>query len=239
MSEPSPVVYQGTPEVSGFYIARASATTFTVSSGTLLDNNLINTYSIPTATTVSILNDIDTGAVVASTLYGVFVIGNYFGNKPVRLIISAETTPAFPPGYDMCRRIGWVSINAASEVEPMYQFGTGDLRIYSYVTPPLIGAAFGSDQPNTPIDLSAFIPPMSTRCMFTVFATMGAPGAGSNVHPPGGSQDYAGINTQVVGVMQRSQLMCPCGVVSGKAQIQYQVVDFAFDLYALSFEDYL
>ena len=245
MSEPSPVVYQGTPDIHGFNITWASNTTVTVSSGTCLDTNLINTFSTSVSTTLDIsgrgLNALDDGTVAASTVYAVYLISSYLGAKSTGFIISKLSVPIFPAGYDMFRRVGWVVTDASSHIINITQTGSDSVRTYAYDPAVSVLAGGTSNTPQTPVDLSMAVPPIVTKVVFSAAYGGDSVGNGCNMQPLGSTNaSYITLAVQQVTNTVFSQVVCMSGVVGGAAGVSYQCgAGAGVSLDVLSFEDYL
>jgi hypothetical protein len=245
MSEPSPIVYQGTPDIHGFNITWASNTTVVVSAGTLLDNTLVNTFStsVPTTLNISVtgINALDDGTVAASTVYAVYLISSYLGNKPTGFIISKLPVPIFPAGYDMFRRVGWVVTDGSSHIINITQTGSDSVRVYAY--DPAVSVLSGgvSNVPQTPVDLSMAVPPIVTKVLFSASYGGDSVGNGANMQPLGSTNaSYITMAVQQVVTNVFSQVTCMTGVVGGAAGVSYQCgAGAGLSLDVLSFEDYL
>jgi len=138
----SPMVNLGNLYVRGAGLIFLTGTTLTVSAGQVRDstdaNDILvggNLYSNPrvaasdvtvnTALTGALGVDVGGGAaIVASTMYAVYVIGDSRGFNSGSAVLSASfTLPSLPLGYDMYRYVGSVSMDGAKAVRKFSQTG--------------------------------------------------------------------------------------------------------------------
>jgi hypothetical protein len=81
---------------------------------------------------VSGVNGLDTGVESNNNWYFIYVIGDSTNVLPTAGILSAnQTTPTYPPGYDICRRVGSVRNNGGN-FRDFQVFGIDTTRSVQY-----------------------------------------------------------------------------------------------------------
>jgi hypothetical protein len=178
-------------------------------------------------------NGIDSGALIATMDYGVYLIGDSRGYKPVAAIISLTSNafPLLPLGYDSYRLIGFVQTDGsahfvASSTNPL---NARNLKAY-YLSPAVSVLSGGNATSFTAIDLSTPIPTTTSRDVIAFLLVTFIPLAvGDTVQfrPTGeGTPQTAGLVTitgVAAGVAQTQYVAVICGVASSKPEIDYKV----------------
>lgn len=102
-------------------------------------NDIVSNSSINISVTANGINGLDTGTLTTNTVYAVHIIGDSSNYHPAAALISLSPLfPTMPVGYDMYRRIGWITTETVSSViqpKTMWQSGTGTSRTYYYNNP--------------------------------------------------------------------------------------------------------
>lgn len=206
----------GQNDVNGLAVSVASTTTLGVASGQVRDSSNQNQMDLATAVVINfanigVVNGLDTGAIGASKLYYVYLIGDSLDPSgevhPVGGLASLSASPLLPPGYDQYRRIGWARSGAGSTLLTMYQSGNGNRRSYSYDT--MIAAlASGTSQTLAAIDVSASCPPLDNmKVNFFVEFTPAAAGDTVKFAPFGSTATLIpGVSGAVAAVKQSMQV---------------------------------
>lgn len=155
--------------VEGLAVSVASTTTLGIAAGSCRDSSNADDIVLSSAVTINfanagVVNGIDTGAIGASKLYYVYVIGSSLDPNglvyPQGGLVSLSSSPLLPNGYDIYRRVGWARTGAGSTLLTMYQSGDGLVRQYSYDT--MIAAlSNGAATTLTAIDCSVACPPLN------------------------------------------------------------------------------
>lgn len=158
----------GKSYVEGMAVSVASTTTLGVAAGICRDSGNLNDLVLSSAVVINfanagVVNGIDTGAIGASKLYYVYVIGDSLDPNglvhPKGGLVSLSSTPLLPNGYDIYRRVGWARSGAGSTLLTMYQSGNGNVRQYHYDI--MIAAlTSGVSQTLAAIDCSVACPPL-------------------------------------------------------------------------------
>jgi len=166
----TPIVNAGELYVSGFSITVSGTNSLGISPGMARDSTNTNDLSVSGNGETNLLmsrvglNGLDTGVLVASKFYAVFVIGDSTKYLPTGYLISLSVnSPVLPKGYDMFRRIGWARTDSSAINTRLYQYGGGLYRKYYYEVPLTIltGGTAGTFSAGT-VDLStsSFVPPL-------------------------------------------------------------------------------
>ena len=220
----SPMVNLGNLYVRGAGLIFLTGTTLTVSAGQVRDstdsNDILvggNLYSNPkvasadvtinTALTGVLGVDIGGGAaIVASTMYAVYVIGDSRGFNSGSAILSASfTLPSLPLGYDMYRYIGAVSMDGAKAVRKFSQTGAALDRTMWYdpgTDSTVLGVTIPSSR-TTAVAANAFasagvlttlIPQSPVEVLLNVSYTANAAGDVIRFAPFGSTGSYASFS---------------------------------------------
>ncbi len=146
------------------------------------------------------VNGLDTGALVASTWYSVWVIWN--GATAAGLLSLSATAPTLPAGYTHKARVGWIRTDATANKYPLAFKQWGRSVRYVPGTNPANAPimASGAAAESTPVAVGGFVPPTAGLIAGTVHAFAGqaagaSPVAFANAHaqyvfaqaPSGGS----------------------------------------------------
>lgn len=237
--------------VQGLQVSVASTTTLGVAAGSCRDSSDEQNIDLPSAVVINfanagVVNGIDTGAIGASKLYYVYVIGSSLDpsgeEKPVGGLVSLSSSPLLPPGYDMYRRVGWARSGAGSTLLTMYQSGEGNVRQYSYDTM-IVALASGTATTLTAIDLSASCPPLNNmKVNFFVEFTPASAGDTVKFAPFGSTATVIpGVSGAVAAVKQSMQVPVLAKLDTATPKVLYinsaAVCDS--DIWVQGFEDVL
>lgn len=117
--------------LGGLELARADATTITVSTGVCRDSTNATTILLSSAMTKALTNTwaagdggngLDTGSVSTSDWYHVFVIKKD-SDGTGDVLLSASLTPTMPTGYTYYRRVGSIYNDSGGDIDDFTQFG--------------------------------------------------------------------------------------------------------------------
>ena len=193
--------------VNGLKLNFVNASTFQVEAGECRDFsdtlNIVLSSNINVDITVSGAGGLDSGSEAASTWYAVFVIGDTNGVNSPTTLLSVNTTPSLPSGYDSFRRIGWVRNDSSSNFINMNQYALGGLRRYMYVDTDesnLRVLSAGTATSFTTVDCSSFIPSTSTLAdAFIEFDNNNTAGDNLAIRPNGTTctGDGCRVNVQI------------------------------------------
>ena len=231
MSINTPIVNAGTSYSNSLGLTRASATTLTVASGACRNSTNVNDITLPSSVTVNGtvvgVNGVDIAALVASSFYGVYLIGDSTAYKATAALLSLNaTTPSLPFGYDMYRRIGWILTDGSANILNFYQYGASGGRTYFYDVA-ISALSGGTSTTYANVSLAASVPPISTEA---IILHQYQPNASGNVAHllPFGSSATNGIIRLSAGAANGSSpftsvVRVPIGLNAGVPTIQYKV----------------
>jgi hypothetical protein len=175
---------------------------------------------------------LDIGALVADTLYAVYVIGDSYGINPTSAILSLSfDAPSLPGevqgGYDMYRRIGAVLTDGGGHILPFYQTtnvnGTDRTMYYDAQIPVLTA---GTSAAYAAVSLAAFMPAQATNVTLEVELTPTAAGDAINFRPTGSTSvfGYAAMSGDVTAQEHIDTIVIP---ISALGSFDYKVVGSA------------
>jgi hypothetical protein len=187
-----------------------------------------NTNNIVLTETVSInplalgANGLDTGVMIANSLYYVYVISDStLKLPPVGIISKADTSvgqdpnqqaPLYPFGYDIRFRLGAIFTDESANYMRFVQRGAGSDRTMWYREPIQV-LTNGSAVSDTIFNINPYIPLIETNLKFKIEITPFAAGGfvtlrSAETNPPG---DACTISGSVAGVPQICQGDVPVG----------------------------
>lgn len=242
----TPIVNAGLKYVNGLDLTRASASTITATSGSARDSTNVNDIvsdSTLTFTSTSVgANGMDIAAVVASTRYYIYIIGDSTGYSDTALLgsLASNSAPSLPGSYDMYRRIGYFLTDGSADILQFWRYGNGQIRVHYYDVG-ISELSGGSSTTYANVDLATSVPAVATQVIFDISYT---PNAATNDAQflPYGSAASNGIVRFGCGVAaeQTGQITVPCELNSGVPTIQYKVAaSDALTLLTTGFYDYL
>lgn len=223
------VVNIGLKYVNGLNLAWATDATITMAAGAARDSSNTNDLVLDSSVTINGgtvgANGVDVAAIVASTMYAVYVIGDSTGYQDTAglLSLASSTTPTLPSGYDMYRRVGWVLTDGSADLLLFWQFGNGEIRSYYYDVG-ISELSGGSSTSYAEIDLATSVPPIATEVLMVSTYT---PNSATNVAHiiPFGSTATSGVVRIGGGVAaaQVSMITVPARLDSTTPKIEYKV----------------
>lgn len=241
----------GNRYVDGLRVSVASSTTLGVAVGSCRDSADLNDLSISEAVVINfanagVVNGIDTGAIGASKLYYVYLIGNSLDPNglvyPHGGLVSLSASPLLPDGYDIYRRIGWARSGAGSTLLTMYQSGDGLVRQYSYDTM-IVALANGVSETLAAIDCSVACPPLDNmKVNFFVEFTPASAGNTVKFAPFGSTATVIpGVSGAVAAVKQSMQVPVLAKLDSAVPKVLYinSAASCDSDIWIQGFEDVL
>ena len=231
MTNPNtPIVNAGVKYVNGLSIAQAGSNLLQIDIGAARDS--LNENDIVSSTSLFLnmnrigINGLDSGTLLASRYYAVFLIGDSTKNNPTASLASLSmSNPILPSGYDIFRRIGWAPTNSGGVNARMIQTGEGTYR--KYITddesPTLITAGTATNFGAGLINLALInFPPIETDLIVGVTYT---PALAANVlefGPLGGSLPSVRFGCGVAAV-QVGVLNIPSGPSASSVTARYRV----------------
>lgn len=248
MSIQTPIINARVPYITGLNLTRTGNTTVTAAAGAASDSTNVDDISLGalatfTGTNVG-ANGMDVAAIIASTFYAVYVIGDSTGYKATALLGSLSfTTPTLPFGYDMFRRIGSVLTDGSSHILQFWQIAGsgGNRRMYYDVGISVLSGGTSTTYAN--IDLSAAVPQnATTEVVFDIAYTANSATnvAQFLIYGSSATNGFVRYGTGVAAA-QVGQVIVPCAPNTGKPEIQYKVSSGsdALTLLVTGYNDYL
>jgi hypothetical protein len=229
MSNPNtPIVNAGLLYVNGLGIAKTAAKVISMATGASRDST--NTNDIILSSKLSInganvgVNGVDVAALIASSFYAVYIIGDSTNYEPVAGLLSlSSSSPNLPGTYDMYRRVGWVLTDGSANILQFWQYGSGQGRMYYYDVG-ISELSGGASTTFAAIDIATSVPPLATEVLFNItFTPDGATELAEFL--PFGSSASNGIvrfGTGVAGA-QVGMVTVPCALDSGVPKVLYKV----------------
>lgn len=244
-----PIVNKGQLYVSDLNLKFLTTSTCEISSGIARDstntNDIIVENAIVFNTAYKGKNGIDQGVLDNLNMYAVYVIADSSGyNEPASILSLNYTTPTLPSGYDIFRRIGWVSISSTNLIVKFYQYGSEKQRKYWYNSGSNVILIDGNSLTFAPINLYPLIPSILTEVGFKVQFTEAVSNVSSLSLSPlnaAAIRGYVVFATGVAGLSLMSMTVPTQLNAQGKAAIEYKVIDVndRLTILAESYNDYL
>lgn len=236
--------------ISGLNLSIASTTVLAIASGQARDssdnidmpvglpdlNGNVGAAPLLINTAVNGANGLDSGSILASNDYAVYLIGDSRYYKPVAGILSltSNVAPLLPLGYDSYRLLGFVQANASGNLVA----GTGaaanplnavNLRCYSN-SPAVSVLSAGNATSFTAVALTSGVPTTTAKDVILSLQVTFIPAAAGDtaqLRPSGeGTPQTANLPTivgQAAGVAQTQLLSVIAGVSGGQPSIDYKV----------------
>ena len=228
----SPIVNAGLLYVDGLSISYSIPTKFILGAGVARDALDTNDIVLSAPATISLdhvgINGLDTGTLTTGFMYAVYVIGDSTGYYPTAGIFSLSYGgPKMPIGYDLFRRVGFISTDVANLVRKFYQTGTDETREYFYDTDSLTEVLFeGSSTTFDEVVIFPSVPIIPTEVTFIVKYEQGNIANKAEFSTYGAIDTVQGMVIFGTGVVstQYTQITVPCGIGSlGFPSILYRV----------------
>ena len=158
-----PIVNAPYLNVQELKLAVASNTTLTMDAGQARDstntNDIIMTAGVTLNAATNGINGLDTGVLVLSTLYAVYVVGDSTQTSTPGAVLSANlSAPLLPVGYDMYRLIGYARTDASVHFLLGYWSGRSNQRTFVYDVPLATAVTAGSSGTYAAVTLATFVP---------------------------------------------------------------------------------
>lgn len=246
-----PVVNEGNLYVNGLTVTAGalnadllSTATLTIGVGSARDSLDINDINLTAPATLSLaatavgsVNGLDRGALAATTLYAVYVIGDSKKYSPTGSLLSLSTNaaPFLPVGYDMYRRIGTVITNAAAtRILNFHQRGKGQIRNTYYAVPFDTLVVAGASAVFAPVTLTTWVPSTASRVYIKSVLTSDAGATRTVVYSADAGTTIAAsadagevIMSSPASEVTSLSLTVPVTTAAGVQTIQYAVSDAA------------
>lgn len=216
--------------VNGLQLARTGNKTITIASGACSNSNDANDITLAstvtiTGTNVGAVNGVDVAAIIASTFYAVYLIGDSTDfNATGGLLSLSASQPSLPFGYDMYRRIGYVLTDSSANILLFWQYGNGGGRRMYYDTP-IATPAITTATTYSSQSLAAGIPAMACDSLLKVTFTPNTASDITQLAPFGSSPTTAmiafGYGSDAT-VPQVGMVTVPCALNAGVPTITHK-----------------
>lgn len=127
----------------------------------LLNGSITANSATTIDTGVTGANGLDTGVLVASKTYLIYVIGDPINANPTACILSLalpSVGPLMPTGYSIFRHVGYAFTDASVHFLLGYNSGNNNARTFLYDAPHATSVTAGTSATYAPIDLSTMVP---------------------------------------------------------------------------------
>lgn len=178
--------------------------------------NFLGDYDDLTANTVTLLstlvngiNGLDTGAVAASSLYYVYLIGDPSNFRPSGVIASLAAPavgPLMPFGYGVQRWIGCFATDSSKNILLQYNSGGNNSRLCMYDAPQASPITAGASTSYANVNLINLVPNLAINQPVWIYSVY-TPNAASNtlkLQPGNATGDAITITAQVAHVIVTS-----------------------------------
>lgn len=229
MSVEIPIVNAGYLSVQNLQIARTGNAAATVAAGQARDSSNVNDIVLASAATLNAAsvgaNGLDTGSLAASTVYALYVIGDSSQNNDAAVILSlSQSAPALPYGYDMYRKIGFLTTDASSHFLAGYWYGNSNMRMFAYDAPQATAITAGNATSYTGVALTALVPAQDNLpVMMQSVLTPASAGNAVFLQPYGATGDAVVNKGQVTAVVLENIDMVMAKLNSSAPSIKYKV----------------
>jgi hypothetical protein len=144
-------------------ICRDSTNTFDINLGNYNGQNNSGTANAVTTINAATtgLNALDTGVLVLSTVYKVFVVADAVSGNKTGLMLStasAATGPLLPFGYNIFRHIGYAVTDASVHFLLFWQTGNQNARRFTFDAPQATAVTAGTSATYAAIALTKWVP---------------------------------------------------------------------------------
>jgi hypothetical protein len=170
-----------------------------ISSGVTIDSTatfqMVNNSDVTISAANTGINGIDTGVLVASKVYAVFLVSDPVTNLPTGGMVSLSyTQPILPFGYSAFALVGYITTDSnAHFLAGYWTAGNSTTRTFTYDASQITAITAGAATSYSPVNLSAFVPLKNNMPVYV--SSLLSPGAaGQSVSFQGGTS----TGTQVV-----------------------------------------
>jgi len=241
----TPIVNAGVKYVNGIELVKTAAKTITMAAGAARDSSNTNDIILDAIVTINGAtvgaNAVDIAALVASSFYAVYVIGDStLYESTAGLLSLSATAPILPAGYDMSRRVGWILTDGSANILQFWQYGEGQERMYYYDVA-ISELSGGSATTFTAVDLATSVPPIATEVLFKALFTPDGATEIAEFLPFGSAASNGDVVFGCgVAAAQQGMVTVPCQLDSGVPKILYKVATGdTLTLTTAGFKDYM
>lgn len=226
-----PAVNAAYLDVSNLEITILGDETLTVAAGRARNSTNLSDIILDAAVTVSNLevglNGIDTGTVLASKVYAIYIVGDSSNNNPTGAMLSLnQASPLIPSGYDMVRKIGYAVTDGTSDFYMGYFYGSANSRKFVYDAPVVTGVTAGASATYAAVTLTTLVPSQqNVPVLFNLNWTANAAGDTMGLQPFGATGDTFSDIAGVAGASAHTILFptVMAQLDSGVPKVNYKV----------------
>ncbi len=201
-----------------------------VAAGSCLDST--GTFQMQLSSSVTIngaangLNGLDTGSLVLSTVYAVYLVSDPVTQQATGAMISTSLTgPLLPYGYSAWSLIGYIATDASVHfLKGYWSDNDSARRLFLFDAPRATAVTAGNATSYTGVALTSFVPAVNN--ILAVINTAFTPGAASRVLSlQGGASvgDQVLVTGQVAAVVVTTQSNVLSQLVAGVPTVDYKV----------------
>ena len=205
-------------------------TKLTVAAGSCLDST--GTFQMSSAASITIdatttgLNGLDTGVLVLSTVYAVYLVSDPVTQQATGAMISTSLTgPLMPFGYSAWSLVGYIATDASVHFLAGYwSDNDAPRRLFLFDAPQATAVTAGAATGYTGVALTKWVPALAN--LYTLINTSFTPGAASRVlDMQGGNStgDHIIVTGQVTSVVVTTQQGLLAQLVTGVPTVNYKV----------------
>lgn len=227
-----PVVNLIYKETQGFESSWVSNTTLSIAAGQTRDSTNVFDIALSAVTVLDAattgLNGLDTGALAATKLYKLFVIGDPQSGLPTGLLLSLSDTPLMPMGYLTYKKIGYWATDASSHFLLGYNAGSYQKRRFMYDAVRATAVTAGNATSFTNVSLAELVPAVDNTNIYAyVDLTPGAAGRALSLQAAGATGTATGtvITGQVTAVHVTGTVEVMAKLVTAVPNIAYKVAN--------------
>ncbi len=218
-------------------------TKLNIASGSIIDSTgvyqLISDSSITVNTGTTGLNGLDTGVLLASRIYHVYLVGDPVTQQDMGAIVSLSATPLLPFGYSAYARVGYISTDASVHfLKGYWTAGNSSRRTFMFDAPQATLVTAGAATSFTAVALTNWVPPVEDTPVNVNFAfTPGAASRTFSMTPGNGTGSAVTITGQVTSVVVSDNVTVFSKVTTAVPEIDYKVAN-AGDAVAINVAGY-
>ena len=201
-----------------------------IAAGSCLDSTGTFQMTLPASVTINAantgLNGLDTGSLVLSTVYAVYLVSDPVTQQATGAMISTSLTgPLMPFGYSAYSLIGYIVTDASVHfLKGYWKAGDTAHRFFLYDAPQATAVTAGAATSYTGVALTKWVPALANGVV--LINTAFTPGAASRVlDMQGGNStgDQVIVTGQVTSVVVTTQSTMMSQLVSSVPTINYKV----------------
>lgn len=175
-------------------------------------------------------NGLDTGVLLASKLYYIYVIGDPIGANATACIaslVAPSTGPLMPTGYSIFRHVGYAATDGSVHFLLAYSSGNNNARTFLYDAPHATSVTAGTSATYAAIDLTTMVPALNnTPVFFQINWTANAAADTFNMQGVNQTGDAILVIAPVAGATAHTvvnDLMVMAQLTSGAPKVNYKV----------------